>query len=168
MIRFVLVMSQPVVAVAQLSRAFQGQFIEPGVALQICKRRSRKKRRLRQIHPNSMEGDEPASDRFRPSASDKNKLSVDRSALTSAANAHARYVASGRKSVAVFGVSVGEFDAQNIPFEEDPVAASVTAPMNLSHALADYSAHLTSQQKVVAKRLKRLALARGCLHRGGV
>jgi hypothetical protein len=122
---------------------------------------------FRQIHPNSMEGDEPASDRFRPSASDENKLSVDRSSLTTAADAHAQYVASGRKSVAVFGVSVGQFAAEDIPCEEDPIKASETEPENLSHALADYSAHSTPHQKVVAKRLKRLALARGCLHPAG-
>ncbi len=120
---------------------------------------------LRQIHPNSMEGDEPASDRFRPSVSDENKLSVDRSSLTTAADAHARYAATGRKSVAVFGVSVAEFATESIPCEEDPIEASATEPENPCHALADYSAHSTSQQKVVAKRLKRLALARGCLHR---
>ncbi len=123
---------------------------------------------FRQIHPNSMEGDEPGSDRFRPSALDENRLSVDRSALTTAADSHARYVASGRKSVAVFGLSVGEFAGESIPCEEDPIKASETEPENPSHALADYSAHSTSQQKVVAKRLKRLALARGCLHRASV
>ena len=118
---------------------------------------------FRQIHPKSMDGEEPGSDRFRPSAMDQNMLSVDRSSLTSAADAHSRYVTSGRTSVAVFGLSVGEFGTENIPCNADPIQASPGVSENLAHALANYAAHSISQQKLVAKRLKRLAVARGCL-----
>lgn len=120
---------------------------------------------FRQIHPSFMEDNEPSSDRFRPSVRDQHRLSVDRSALTTAAEAHARFVSGGRKSVAVFGLSVGEFDAENIPCSEDPIPASANEPENPAHALADYAAHELATQKLVAKRLKRLAVARGCLHR---
>lgn len=122
---------------------------------------------FRQIHPKSFHGGVPGSDRFRPSDLDMNLLSVDRSALTSAMNAHALFVSTGRQSAAVFGVEVREFAAETIACHEDPIAADEKAPANVAHALADYSTHTSGQQKVVAKRLTRLAIARGCLFQAG-
>lgn len=119
---------------------------------------------FRQIHPNSFQDGEPGSDRFRPTELDQNMLSVDRSSLTTAANAHALYTSTGKKSVAVFGVSVGEFGVESIPCVEDPIEKTDAEPANPAHALADYSGHTTSKQKLVAKRLKRLAIERGCLY----
>ncbi len=129
----------------------------------------------RQIHPNSLHNGEPGSDRFRPSEADKNMLSVDRSSVTSASDSHALYVSSGRLSAAVFGVSVGEFGLHSISCVEDRVLAAPAIPAspgvpavpavtaNPAHALADYSSHTDSAQKNVAKKLKRLAVTRGCL-----
>jgi len=119
---------------------------------------------FRQIHPDSLQDGEPASDRFRPSERDANKLSTDRSSLTTAADAHALFTSTGKKSAAVFGLTVGEFLTESIPCVEDPVKDAPEFPDNPAHALADYSAHERNKQKVIAKRLKRLALARGCLH----
>lgn len=119
---------------------------------------------FRQIHPNSMEKGEPGSDRFRPTPSDKNMLSTDRSSLTMAAASHALYTSTGRRSAAVFGLSVGEFEREDIKCFEDPLKKSEAEPENHAHALADYSSHAEKAQKLVAKRLKRLAVARGCLH----
>jgi hypothetical protein len=118
----------------------------------------------RQIHPNSIDAGEPGSDRFRPSELDKNMLSTDRSALTTAADSHALYTSTGRQSKAVFGLSIAEFNSESITCFSDPLKATEATPTNAAHALADYSAHSTSKQKLVAKRLKRLAVARGCLH----
>jgi len=119
---------------------------------------------FRQIHPGSLQDGEPASDRFRPSELDKHMLSVDRSSLTSAEDAHALYTSTGRKSAAVFGVSVGEFEAESISCVEDPIKKTEVEPANPAHALADYSALSISKQKLVAKRLKRQAVERGCLY----
>lgn len=119
---------------------------------------------FRQIHPNSLQNGEPGSDRFRPSEQDENMLSVDRSSLASAMDAHALYTNANRKSAAVFGISVGEFETESIPCMTDPLDETQTEPANPAHALADYSTHSTSKQKLVAKRLKRHAVERGCLY----
>ena len=119
---------------------------------------------FRHIHPNFMENGEPSSDRFRPSEKDENLLSVDRSALVSAAEAHALYIGNGRAAVAVFGVSVAEFNGEDIGCAEDPILATDTEKANPAHALANYAKHSAKSQKNVAKKLKRLAVERGQLH----
>lgn len=119
---------------------------------------------FRQIHPNSLQQGEPGSDRFRPSEMDANQLSTDRSTLTSAAAAHALYTSTGKKSAAVFGLTVSEFQNESIVCIEDPVKNRPGLPDNPAHALADYSQHELNKQKIIAKRLKRLAVERGCLH----
>ncbi|WP_141100944.1 hypothetical protein [Roseateles aquatilis] len=118
---------------------------------------------FRQIHPDSLQSGEPGSDRFRPSEADCDMMSVDRSSLTTAAAAHRLYTTVGKRSAAVFGLSVSEFAAQAIPCMADPVMNDPQLPDNPAHALADFSAHDMKQQKVVAKKLKRYALSRGCL-----
>lgn len=122
---------------------------------------------FRQIHPSSIHDGEPSSDRFRPSQRDSNRLSVDRSSLTSAEDAHRLYTSSGRKSAAVYGLTVGEFKAETIPCKEAPILNHARLPDNSAHSLADYSAHEKRGQKILALRLKQLAIARGCLFEGG-
>jgi hypothetical protein len=119
---------------------------------------------FRQIHPNCMHEGEPSSDRFRPSEKDANKLSVDRSALVTAEQAHTLYTRNGNASAAVFGLSVAEFAADEVGCYGDPIKATETLAANPAHALADYSAHTPKQQKLIAKKLKRAAVARGQLH----
>ncbi|MDD1536094.1 MULTISPECIES: hypothetical protein [unclassified Bradyrhizobium] len=119
---------------------------------------------FRQIHPKFIENGEPSSDRFRPSAQDQNMLSLDRSALITASEAHAQYVATGKQSAAVFGVSVAEFAKESLTCVEDPIPVKETTPANPAHCLADYSPHALKDQKLIAKRLKRVAIARGRLH----
>lgn len=119
---------------------------------------------FRQIHPNFIDNGEPSSDRFRPSERDRNMLSVDRSSMTSAALSHALYTGNGLASAAVFGLSVQEFRSETITCVPDPIPASDGKAPNPAHALADYSAHEAKSQKVIAKKLKRLAVARGQLH----
>ena len=120
----------------------------------------------RHIHPDFLDGDEPSSDRFRPSKKDENKLSVDRSSIHDAETSHKIYTSTGRKSAAIFGVSVGEFGGKSIDCLEDPVVArdatdtEPAVPENRAHALANYSAHSEKDQKNVAKELKRLAMQR--------
>ena len=119
---------------------------------------------FRQIHPTFVEEDgEPSSQPFMPSKKDNNMLSVDRSSLTDAADSHALYVANGQASAAVYGLTVGEFDKENLRCTADPLAKTDKLTANPAHALADYTAHSANQQKNIAKRLKIVARARGAL-----
>ena len=119
---------------------------------------------FRQIHPSFIQGDEPSSQVFQPTTKDDHKLSVDRSSLTTAADANALFTSSGRLSVAVYGLSVGEFRIEHLPCASDPLDATGEEPANPAHAYADYSAHGVNQQKIKAKRLKQQALARGRIY----
>jgi len=116
----------------------------------------------RQIHPTFIENGEPSSQPFKPTEKDKNLLSVDRSSLVSAERSHVAYTAAGMSSSAVYGLTVGEFGTEKIVCNSDPIEDG--ALKNAAHSVADYSVHSASQQKNVAKRLKRKALERGCLH----
>jgi len=124
----------------------------------------------RHIHPDFFQNGEPSDSRFRPSKSDMNFLSVDRSSVHDAATSHYIYTFGGRKSEAMFGVSVSEFQAHNISCAPDPTGAQEATDTskaqleNKAHALADYSAHSEGEQKVIGKKLKRLAVARGKLY----
>lgn len=119
---------------------------------------------FRQIHPSLLQDGEPASSSFRPKGSDKGKLSVDRGAMTTAERSHALYTANGFSSVAVYGVTVGEFGKCGIPCEPDPLPATSELAANPAHALANFVDYGSSMQRTVAKRLKTFALARGVLH----
>lgn len=118
---------------------------------------------FRQVHPNALTDGVPGSHCFMPTDLDDNLMSLDRSSITTAEAAFRRYTSSGAKSAAVFGVSVLEFSLDDIACVADPVEGHPTLPDNPAHALADFSAHRRNRQKVVAKRLKSLALLRGCL-----
>jgi hypothetical protein len=116
---------------------------------------------LRQIHPASFNNGEPGSDRFRPSELDEYMLSVDRSSLTSAEDAHALFVQQGRLSAAVFGVSVRELFERDIPCLEDPIEEGEFP--NPAHTVGDFSVVNPARHKLISKHLKRKAIARGCM-----
>jgi len=119
---------------------------------------------FRQIHPDLVQDGEPSSSAFRPKEADDNKLSVDRSAVTSVQAAYRLYTGNGYKSVAVYGVSVAEFGAHGIPCEEDPLAATELLTANPAHAFASFDGLRGSKQRTLAKRIKKVAIARGILH----
>lgn len=119
---------------------------------------------LRQMHPDLMQDGEPSSSNFRPKETDQGKLSVDRSALTNAEAAYDLYTSNGFTSVAVYGVSVAEFDVCGITCEANPLAATDFHAANPAHALADFTPFGGSKQKTLAKRIKKAAIARGMLH----
>jgi hypothetical protein len=119
---------------------------------------------FRQIHPNFYDNDFPSSESFAPSRKDNNKLSVDRSSLTTAGRAHALFTGNGFKSEAVYGVSVAEFRAENLPCYPDPLEAEGTLAANPAHAYADFSTFSPTQGKKIAKRLRNNAVNRGRLH----
>ncbi|ASP51877.1 hypothetical protein GHK78_25355 [Sinorhizobium meliloti] len=125
----------------------------------------------RQIHPTfMMEGQlssqpfMPTSQAFAPTPKDENKLSVDRSTITSAAESFELFKSNGHSSAAVYGVTVGEFGTHDISCVADPLEATNNQEANPAHAVADYSKHGPTQQKNKAKRLKQTAIARGKLH----
>ncbi|MEE8627255.1 hypothetical protein [Methylobacterium ajmalii] len=120
---------------------------------------------LRQIHPSFFDKGEPSSQPFCPTPKDENKLSVDRSSLTTAQSSFELHtVAKGLASAAVYGLTVDEFQQQSIGCISDPIAATESTPENLAHAYADYNPHKPSAQKNIAKRLKQAAIKRGCLY----
>lgn len=119
---------------------------------------------FRHIHPKWVEDDgEPSSQPFIPTKKDNNKLSVDRSSLTDAASSYALFLANGLASVAVYGLTVGEFDKEQLPCAADPLEQSPEQLANPAHALADYAGFSAGQQKLIARRLKLVARARGVL-----
>ena len=119
---------------------------------------------LRQIHPDLVQEGTPASSAFRPKESDKNKLSVDRGAMTTAAAAFDLFTGNGYTSIAVYGISVAEFSACDIPCEEDPLPAEGEKKANPAHALASFEKFGGSKQKTLGQRIKRAAISRGILH----
>jgi hypothetical protein len=118
----------------------------------------------RQIHPSFIDDGVPSKQPFMPTPKDAGKLSVDRAELTSAKESYALYTGSGRQSVAVYGVSVGEFEEETIACFADPLSEAEDQPENKAHAVADYSPHSSNQQKLKATRLKQKAITRGQLH----
>jgi hypothetical protein len=109
---------------------------------------------LRQIHPNLYLDGKIASTAFMPTADDKGEFSVDRSSLTTPVASFDLYVANGRESVAVYGVSVGQFEAQGIPCHSDPLPETDNLKANPAHAYADFKGIETlKKQKQAAQRL---------------
>ena len=119
---------------------------------------------FRQIHPNHMRAGVPLSDRFRPSPKDEGKLSVDRSSLVTAAESFDRFISNGFASAAVYGVTVGECFAENLPSFEDPIAESETLKANAAHAIIDFQGFPEKNWKNIARRLHLKAVARGQQH----
>ena len=64
----------------------------------------------------------------------------------------------------MYGLTVGEFGAENLPYHPDPLPADETLAANPAHAYADFSAFKANQRKNVAKRLRNVAVKRGRLH----
>ena len=62
---------------------------------------------FRQIHPNFLQEGVISSATFLPTAKDQDKLSVDRSSVTTAAASFNLYLGNGFASVAVCGLTVG-------------------------------------------------------------
>lgn len=119
---------------------------------------------LRQVHPSFIEDGEPSSQPFRPTPKDDSQLSVDRGSMTTAKESYDLYVSGRLSSIAVYGVSVGEFGDEGVACHPDPIVAAQGTAANQAHAYADYSVHTDGKQKTVAKRIKLKAIARGRLH----
>jgi hypothetical protein len=118
---------------------------------------------FRQIHPSGLKAGDPCSSCFMPSRSSNGLLSIDRSSITTVEESHQLFTRSGRLSIAVYGLSVAEFQACGVPCFEDPVRDHPTLPDNPAHAHADFSAQGQMSRRIAAKELKHLAKKRGRL-----
>lgn len=116
---------------------------------------------FRQIHPNFIQNGQIGSPAFCPTPKDDNKLSVDRSSMTTPQASRQLFVSNGGKSQGVYALSVEEFQQENLTCQADPIEAEDNKLANPAHAIADYSAHSQKEQKNKAKRLKLKAMARG-------
>lgn len=115
---------------------------------------------FRQVHPNWMEEGEPSRLAFIPTRKDEGKLSLDRSATTSAKASFTDFREQGLKSDAVFGLTPAEFaDAPNS-------VKCYSSPLdnNPHHSHAEFTELSNSQKKSKSQSLRLQALARGKLH----
>lgn len=115
---------------------------------------------FRQVNPNWIQDDIPTRQAFIPTTKDEGKLSLDRSATTTAQQAHENFTALGLRSEAVFGITPGECDEQPDPINchESPLEN------NPHHSHADFTDLNKGQRKKKSSDLLRHALARGKLH----
>ena len=119
---------------------------------------------FRQIHPIFFENGHLSSSPFVATMKDDGKLSVDRSAITTAKDAFVLYTGNGFKSCGVVGLAIGEFRAEDLLCLSDPIDATDTLAANPAHAYADYAHYTSNQIKNKAKRLKQRAISRGVLY----
>lgn len=115
---------------------------------------------FRQVNPSWMEQDGPSRLAFIPTTKDSGKLSMDRSATTSAKSSFEDFAALGLKSDGVYGLTPKEFST-----DPNPVSC-YESPLdhNVHHSHAEFSTLSNGQKKVKSQELRRKALARGKLH----
>jgi hypothetical protein len=112
---------------------------------------------LRQAHPHFMEGEQPTSQVFMPNSEDQGRMSAYDGDQISPADAHAHYTQVLQKqSHGVWALAKQEADRNGVPASPDPL------PDSPSHAKIDFSSLPQSAWRRTAKKLKALAIARGC------
>jgi hypothetical protein len=116
---------------------------------------------LRQAHPNFMDGDLPTSQVFMPNSEDQGRMSAYDGDQISPSDAHAHYTGTLKKqSHSGWAVSKGEADSNSVPASPDPL------PDFPSHSKIEFSQLPETRWRRAAKRLKALAIARGCQFKG--
>lgn len=115
---------------------------------------------FRQVNPSWMEEDSPSRQAFIPTRKDDGKLSLDRSASTTAKQAYDDFRSLGLNSDGVFGITPRECAEDPNPIEcfESPLEN------NPHHSHADFNGLTKSQKKAKSQELRRKAIARGKLH----
>lgn len=114
---------------------------------------------LRQVHPNFYPNQELSSQAFYPFPKDHNLLSVYDGDQISAADAYQHYTAQLHlASCGVWGVSCNEVTELGLTSRSDPLEESP------AHAVIDFAGKPDKECRKLAKKLRALALARGCLH----
>lgn len=115
---------------------------------------------LRNIHPSWLDEGVPTSQAFRPTPKDGKKLSVDRESKTSPEASYKLHTEhKGLLSAAIYGVTVGEFNDNNVVCFDDVLRD------NRAHAYADFSG-VGSDKKIkdASKDIKSKAIERGILY----
>jgi len=115
---------------------------------------------FRQIHPKWMESDGPSRQAFIPMRNDDGKLSLDRSATTTAEDSFNNYIGLGLCSGGVYGLTPSEFEGKPNPVEcfESPLAN------NPHHSHADFNGLTRSQKKKKSQYLRIMAINRKMLY----
>lgn len=115
---------------------------------------------FRQVNPSWMEEDGPSRLAFIPTKKDEGKLSLDRSASTTAKRSYDDFRALGLNSEGVFGLTPSEFAEDPNPVEcfESPLEN------NPHHSHAEFNGLSNSAKKAKSQALRRQAIGRGQLH----
>lgn len=115
---------------------------------------------FRQVNPRWMEEDGPSRLAFLPTKKDDGKLSLDRSASTTAKQSYDDFRALGLNSDGVFGLTPGECEENPHPVE------CFASPLdnNPHHSHAEFNGLTNSQRKAKSQELRRRAISRGKLH----
>lgn len=119
---------------------------------------------FRQIHPSWMEEGDPTRQAFAPSTKDEGCLSLDRSLGINAKQSYENYTSLGLKSEAVYGITVGEFEAQPHPIPCHASPIDEADQKNPHHSHADFNSLTKAQRKAKITELRRAAIGRGKLH----
>jgi len=115
---------------------------------------------FRQVNPSWIQQGIPSRQAFMPTRKDTGKLSLDRSASTTAKQAHDNFHSLGLNSDSVFGITPEECAEDPNPIEcfESPLEN------NPHHSHADFNGLTNSQMKAKSQDLLRKAILRGKLH----
>lgn len=117
---------------------------------------------LRQVHPNFIPDGQLSSQAFIPFPKDNGKVSVyDGDRITAAESYHHYTEVLRYESDSVWGITCEEVASVELNSAADPLKDFP------SHAVIDFTTHAETNFRKLAKRLKVLALARGCLYRRG-
>jgi len=112
---------------------------------------------LRQAHPNFIVGELPTSQVFMPNSEDKGQMSAYDGDQISPEDSYVHYTEVLKKqSKSVWALTKQEADTNGVPGSPDPL------PDFPSHAKIDFNGVAENSWRRVAKRLKSLAIARGC------
>lgn len=114
---------------------------------------------LRQVHPQFIPDGRLSSQAFLPFPKDGGMPSVYDGDMISPQDSHRHYTEVLKfDSDSVWGVSSGEVFAEGLTCRSD---AEDHFP---AHAVIDFSAHPEKSFRKLAKKLKEMAIARGCLY----
>ena len=115
---------------------------------------------LRQVHPEFIPGGQLSSQAFMPFPKDEGKPSVYDGDQISASESYQHYTeVLCLKSDSVWGITCAEASNSGLTSAPDPKDGFP------SHAIIDFTAHAENRFRKLAKKLKTLAIARGCLHK---
>ncbi|MBK7581089.1 MAG: hypothetical protein IPI67_12855 [Myxococcales bacterium] len=118
---------------------------------------------FRQVNPGFIRDGRVGSQAFRPTPKDHRKLSVARSALTTAEDAFQLHTECKKfRSAGTWAVTVGECSSLGLPALADPLSEQPCP--DPAHAVVDFATLTNSKVEAHGARLARFANERGRLH----